>query len=172
MFKGKKCVSTWLLVLRVVLWLVFIYHGIMKFNNPGMADFVWWAAHKLWLTFLSTDMWFNIVKYTEVIVWAGLILGLWTCLCAFILFIVILVAINTKWRSIDKSELGMVVAGSLLALMITWGGRYALICNRWGKCNQCNQCNNHQHGWGKSGIDDKTVDQVEEIVEKTVVETE
>ena len=138
LYKGKrcKCVSTWLLILRVVLGLIFIYHGVTKFNNPGMADFVGWAAHKVGLTFLSTEVWFNLVKYVEVIGGVFLILGLWTCLAALALFVVMMFAINTKWWSLDKSELDMVIAGALLSLMFTSGGRFALTHKK--KC--CSSC--------------------------------
>ena len=131
-----------------------------------MADIVGGAAHSLWLTFLSTEVWFNIVKYVEVIGWAFLVLGLWTCLSALVLFVVMLVATNTKGRSLDKSELELLLAGILLALMFTGGGRYALTgCRKHKGCHckdgKCVCGPNHMH------------DKVEEVVvEKTVIETE
>lgn len=166
MLKRKGCVSTWLLILRVVLWLIFIYHGVMKFNNPGMVDFIGWAAAKLWLGFFSNEVWFNIVKYVEVIWWAFLVLGLWTCLSALVLFVVMLVAINTKGRSLENSELDIVIAWALLALMFTGAGRYALTHSKWCGCGHrgCN-C--------KDGKCNCSTDKVEEvIVEKTIVETD
>lgn len=121
-----SCKNLGLLVLRIVLGAVFIYHGVTKFQNPGMAEFVGGAASSLGLNFFSAEIWFNIVKYVEVIGGAMLILGLWSGLATVFLLAIMVVAMNVKGWAIDKAELDMVIAGSLLALLLTGAGRYAL----------------------------------------------
>ena len=153
---GSDCKSLGLLVLRIVLGAVFIYHGITKFQNPGMADFIGWAASSMGLNFFSAEIWFNIVKYTEVIGGAMLILGLWTWLATVLLLAVMAVAINVKGWSIQKSELEMVLAGSLIALMLSGAGKYALMTKKHmhmgcgcsgGNCNCGSSCACRNASW-------------------------
>ncbi len=136
--KHTNCKSLGLLVLRIVLGAVFIYHGITKFQNPGMSEFVGGAAAKLGLTFFSAEIWFNIVKYVEVVGGAMLILGLWSGIATLLLLAVMVVAINTKGWTIGQSELEMVLGGSLIALMLSGAGKYALTSKKYHKAVCCN----------------------------------
>lgn len=143
-----------LLLLRVTIWWIFLYHWITKFGAPAEAiEFVWWAAHQLWLTFLSKSVWFEIVKYAEVLLWALLVLGFWTKKAAGILFIIMLVAMNSKGWTFPGAELETVLALVLLSLCMTGPGARSLsgccdykpavcddsCCSNKGSC-ECGDC--------------------------------
>lgn len=119
---------TGILILRLVIGAVFLYHGITKIMMPmgGMVDFVGGAATNLGLTFFSNLTWFWIVAIAETVGGALLILGMATRWIAAILGIIMLFAINTKGWSMMTSELDIIILGTLITLMFTGAKRYSL----------------------------------------------
>lgn len=124
--KHKGCIGV--LVLRLVIGAVFLYHGITKIMMPmsGMIDFVGGAATGMGLTFLSNETWFWIVAIAETLGGAMLVLGMATRWFAAILAIIMLFAINTKGWSMMASELDFVILGTLISLMFSGAKRYSL----------------------------------------------
>lgn len=82
--------SIWLLVLRLGFGAFLLMGGIMKIMHPEMADMIWWAAHALGLTFLSTTVWFWLAAIGETL--AGFLFVIGACLpIASLLTIIIMI---------------------------------------------------------------------------------
>lgn len=176
--KCSNCISRGLLVLRVAVGAGLMYHGIAKLGaNEQMINFVGGAAHKVGLTFLSTDVWFQIARAVEIGGGALLILGLFTQVAAFLGLLVLLFAANSKGRAIARAELDYAYIAMLLTLVMTGAGRFsldALICKA--------RCKNDKYGSAMKdgccgGVCHDTTDVpvskvVEEKVVVTTVETE
>lgn len=122
----KGCAG--ILIVRLVIGAVFLYHGITKLLMPaaGMMEFVGGAATNMGLTFFSNETWFWIVAIAETVGGAMIVLGLCTRCAATVLGIVMLFAINTKGWALPQAELDYVLLGSLIALLFSGSKRYSL----------------------------------------------
>lgn len=130
----SNCTSWALLLLRVAVGAGLIYHGVAKLGaSEQMINFVGGAAHKVGLTFLSTDVWFQIARAVEIGGGALLVLGLFTKVAAFLGLLVLLFAANSKGRDIQRAEMDFAYIAILLSLVMAGGGRYsldALMCKK------------------------------------------
>ncbi len=138
MMKNRACChNLGHLILRVGVGAGLLYHGIMKLGaSEQMMGFVGWAAHKVWLTFLSTDVWFQIARAIEIGAGGALILGIFTPVAAFLGMLVLLFAANSKWWALQKAELDFAYILTLLSLTLTGGGRYSID----GRCKWRKYC--------------------------------
>lgn len=124
----KSCLSTGLLILRLLVWWIFLYHGITKLGGgEGMVQFVGGAFHSLGLTFLSMSTRLLLLAIGEIVAWALFIFGIFTRVAAVFVVIVMLGAMNAKGRSgaafVEKDFILLVLA---IVVACTWTGKYAL----------------------------------------------
>ncbi len=108
-------------VLRVITGVIFVYHGVSKFQDLAGTQ-AWFSSIGLW-SWLA-----NLVATVEVVGGAALILGIWTCIFAPILAVVMLVAIfhvklGSGW---SKMELDWLLLASLVAIKSVGAGNWAI----------------------------------------------
>ncbi len=127
MKKYSYCHNTGLLVLRLLLAAVFIYHVIPKFAAPeGLVSFIWGAPIALWLDFLSANVWFYLSVVGELFIILTALLGLWTRCGSIVLLIVMFFAMSAKKWGMPAMELDLVLAGIGIVLFITGPGKYSV----------------------------------------------
>lgn len=127
--------SLGILVIRLLIGWIFLYHGIMKITMiDQMIPFIWWAADGLWLTFLSATTWFWIVSISEILAGTLLVIGLFTRLASFLVILIMLVAMNTMGRGWMQIELPFILMVIAIALFTSGPGRYSIAA--WTNCTQ------------------------------------
>lgn len=122
------CHSTGLLVLRLLLAAVFIYHVIPKFSAPeGLVAFIWWAPMSIGLDFLSASGWFYLAIVGELFIILTALIGLWTRAGAVVTLVVLFFAmVAKKWGAAMSVELDLVLAWIAIVLFIAGPGRYSV----------------------------------------------
>lgn len=122
-----------LLILRIALGVVFIYHGGQKlfglFGGYGLVGTAqWMGSIGIPLPFVSALA----AGSAEFFGGAALLLGLWTRIAAVPMVFTMLVAIiSAHWGKFDARTGGMeyplTLAAALLALALIGGGRYTIL---------------------------------------------
>ena len=134
MKKYSYCHNTGLLVLRLLLAAVFIYHVIPKLGAPdGMVAFIGWAPISLGLDFLSANVWFYLAVVGELFIILTALLGFWTRIGSVVLLIVMFFAMSAKKWGMPAIELDLVLAGIGIVLFIAGPGKFSI-----SKCHQKN----------------------------------
>jgi putative oxidoreductase len=127
-----------LLIVRIILAGIFLYHGLGKIGaGPDVMGFVGGAAHSLGLTFLSTTVWFYVATAFEVIGAALILFGAWTRIGAIMIFLVMVAAMNAKGWAWSKIEMDAILAMLAVALYIAGPGKYSICkecCGAEGAC--------------------------------------
>lgn len=119
--------STGLLILRLLIGWIFLYHGITKIPMAEQAaGFIGGAFHNIGLTFLSMNMWFWILVILEITAGALFVLGVFTRIAAAVVIVIMLGAMNVKGWSFQAAELDFVLAVLALGLAFTGNGAYSL----------------------------------------------
>ena len=127
MKKYSYCHNTGLLVLRLLLAAVFIYHVIPKFAAPDMlVGFIGGAPISLWLDFLSANVWFYLAIVGELAIILTALLGLWTRLGSIVLFVVMFFAMTAKKWGLPAIELDLVLTWIGIVLFIAGPGKYSV----------------------------------------------
>ena len=116
-----------LLILRIAIGLIFLYHALPKLKNPkGMAVMMGMPKMAMILVILGI---------VEVLSSLGIILGVYTQLAALLLAIVMLGAIfvkKMKWHisfaAMDKTgwEFDLILLAANVAILLTGGGSISL----------------------------------------------
>ena len=120
----KKSVG--LLILRLVIGWIFVYHGITKFGHiDQMSGFVWGAIQAIGLTFLSVKARLIVIASGEILAGLLFILGIFTRVASVIVLIIMIGAMHTKGRSFDLMEIDIILAGMALGLFFTKNGMYS-----------------------------------------------
>ena len=132
-YKNK---SLGFLILRLFVGVIFMIHGILKFEN--MADTI---------TFFTqiglSSFWAYVVASVETLGGLAFILGIFVQYAGYLLTIVMLVAITmvkykfggpTLLAKFAAGEVDLALLGSILALTFTGPGRYSL--SKWCKCHK------------------------------------
>lgn len=116
-----------ILILRVVLGVAFIAHGYSKFAVNGI-DGVAGFFMSIGIPAALLMAW--IVSLVELLGGIALLLGVGTRLAAFLLSIVMIVAIFTAKPPsgfLGGYELDVVILGGLVALLLGGAGKYAVV---------------------------------------------
>jgi uncharacterized membrane protein YphA (DoxX/SURF4 family) len=128
--------SIGLLILRVVIGIVFVTHGVMKLNSIDMtAGFF----SKIGIPAAGFFAW--VVALVETVGGAALILGIGTTIVAILLGIVMLVAIfSAKLSSgfVGGYEFDVTLFAGLASLLLQGSGKYSLD-SKFCDCESC-QC--------------------------------
>lgn len=122
-----------LLLLRVALGIVFIFHGFSKIQNMDMTiGFFSSLGIPVFLTYA--------VAWIELLAGIALVLGVYTCVAGVLVAIIMLFAvILVKSKSgFMSAELDMMAFVSAIAISILGPGRFALLK---GKCCNIKMCN-------------------------------
>lgn len=126
----KKCNyahNAGLLILRLLLGGLFIYHVLPKLGAPaGMVNFIGGVPGSLGLTFLSTQTWFWLAVVGEITVAVTALLGLWTRAWMVVLWIIMFFAMTTKDWGMPAIELDLVLAVIGIVLFVAGPGKYSL----------------------------------------------
>lgn len=126
----KKCNyahNAGLLILRLLLGWLFIYHVLPKLGAPAwMVNFVGGVPGSLGLTFLSTQTWFWLAVVWEITIAVTALLGLWMRAWMVILWIVMFFAMAAKKWGMPAIELDLVLAVIGIVLFVAWPGKYSL----------------------------------------------
>lgn len=115
-----------ILILRVVLGVAFIAHGYSKFAVMGIDGVAGFFA-SIGIPMALFMAW--VVALVELLGGIGLLLGVGTRLSAFLLSIIMIVAIFTaKFQSgfLGGYELDVIILGGLLALLFGGAGKYSV----------------------------------------------
>lgn len=127
---SDKCAKYGLMVLRVVVGAIFLYSGWTKFQDvPGMTGFFAGAGIP------SAEFMVYLVAGIEMLGGLALILGIYTCIAAALLTIVMLVATYVS-RATPMLTYPLTMAASSFALFTTGPGAWAL----GGCCKKCDAC--------------------------------
>ncbi len=119
--------NTGLLILRLILAAVFIYHVIPKLGAPdGMVAFIGWAPIWMWLDFLSASTWFYLAVVWELFIVLSALLGFWTRCGSVVLWIIMFFAMTAKKWGMPAIEMDLILAGIGLVLFIAGPGKYAV----------------------------------------------
>lgn len=117
------------LVVRLIIGGIFITAGYLKVSE--MAGTIAFFAQLGIPAFLA-----YIVTYAELIGGAFLVLGLWTCIPAAVLSVVMVVAIYLSFEGgFQAYSYPLVVLAGLISLIGSCGGRYSLT-----SCKGCKSC--------------------------------
>lgn len=139
MKKLPFCHDTGLLIVRIVLAGIFLYHGLGKIGaSPEVMWFVGGAGHALGLTFISTTVWYYIALGFELIGAALILFGAWTRVGATMLFLIMIGAMNVKGWAWPKIELDVILAALSVAIFVAGPGKLSLCqgcCAKDGVCN-------------------------------------
>lgn len=130
---SDKCAKYGLLVLRVVVGAIFLYSGWTKFQGgiEGTAKFFGDAGIP-WANVMAP-----LVAGIEVVGGLMLILGIYTCVAAALLTIIMLVAAYIS-RTTPMWTYPLTMAAACFALFTTGPGAWAL----GGCCEKCDACAN------------------------------
>lgn len=134
-YMSNKCNTTssvvWLV--RILLGAAMIFFWASKFGMwPEGQAMIWWAAHLVWLTFLSATTWFWIAVIGEVVAWVLLLFWWKTKIWALLTLLIMVFAWNFTGWDLNINA----IAVSLAAIIVlVWGpGKWA--CDK--KC--CGGC--------------------------------
>lgn len=123
---GCSSKKSWgLLALRLVVGIVFIYHGWMKLQGMEMT-----TGMMASIGLPAPMFWAWLVALVEFVGGIALVLGLFTRLVIIPLIVTMIVAlltVHTKMPYGSVTELPIVLVGALIALGTMGGGKYALI---------------------------------------------
>lgn len=126
------------LAIRLAVAFFFLQAGIMKLGtiSPEMAGFIGWAFHSLGLTFLNQATWVTVLGAWEILIWLGLVLGGLTRTAAVFAVIIMLGAMNAKWRVPTAIIKDILLAVGSLVIIILGAGQYSLDfkCCKGGSC--------------------------------------
>jgi len=126
---GRADIS--LLITRLIIGGIFIATGWMKVSD--MASTVGFFDQLGIPVFLAYA-----VGYVELIGGIMIVLGLWTCLVAMILSVVMVFAIwFTKGMGFQGFSMPLVTLAGLVALVGVCGGKYSIKCSCAGFCSSC-----------------------------------
>ena len=140
-------------VFRIALALGMLYFWLKKLGaTPENAAFIWWAAHLMWLTFLSVGVRFWIATIAELLAAILLFSGCKSCTkwWALLTIIVMIFALNTLWW-ITAQTMVMVSWIFLLiavALLVRGPGKwrfYSLCKSSQSSCGGCCGTDAQQH---------------------------
>ena len=136
-----------LFFLRVITGIIFLYHGINKFQHlTQVSDFLLTYHIPAFGTFL--------IAAIEVLGGIALIVGAWTCIFASLLALEMLVTIFVISRSLgwQGNEFGILLLASLAAIKSTGGGKWKVMhsCGCFGSRgksmnNGCEKCGHDSH---------------------------
>lgn len=135
----KKSIG--LLIIRLGLWWLLLMWGISKIMSatPEMMNMVGGAAHNMWLTFLSTNVWFWLAAIWETLAWATFLLGiflpLWSILAVIIMAVAFAGAHNANMQEGMPAIFLWVVA---LGMWFAGPGKYSLKNLLCKKCEEWN----------------------------------
>ena len=120
------CKHLGLLVLRLILGAIFVYHGYGKLTNIEATAGFFSMLHIPMATVMA-----YVVGLVELVGGALLILGLFTCIASMLLMVVMLVALFTAHLGKPFSgpmglEFPLAVLGGLAALAGTGGGKWVV----------------------------------------------
>lgn len=126
------------LIVRLIIGGIFIAAGIMKLSAMGgdMGTIAFFAKIGL-PAFVA-----YLVAYVELIGGAFVVLGLWTCISAIPLAVIMLVAISLTYKmGIQGFGYPLVTLAGLVSLIGSCGGKYSLsLCGPCGKGGMCKTC--------------------------------
>ncbi len=131
-------------IIRIALWLVMLYFGVMKVFGPVETHaMIGGAAHKVGLTFLSLETWFWIATIGEILAGIFLTTGHRYRIGAVLTLIVMAFAIN----AVGPGWLPIATALAALAVLIWGAGKWRVCCCRYcmkgdmgGCCGKCMGC--------------------------------
>jgi putative oxidoreductase len=135
-----------LLVLRIAVGIVFIAHGWQKIYNPAAFE-SFFASQHLPMFFVY------LVGYVEFIGGICVLLGLFSCVAAAALGVIMLVALfyvkgGAVFRTFNVPvfETDLVLLASLIVLALKGSGRYALYsCDKANCCKMHDSCDCGEH---------------------------
>lgn len=139
MKKCGYCHNTGLLILRLLLAAVFIYHLVPKFAAPeAMVAFIWGVPTAMGLTFLSVKAWFWLAVVGESFIVLTMLLGLCVRSWAVVLWIIMLFAMTAKKWGMPAIELDAVLAILGIVLFVAGPGKFSLDkkCRGNDKCDK------------------------------------
>lgn len=123
-------------VIRILLGAVMLYFWIMKFSaDADMIAFIWWAAHGMWLTFLSLTTWFWIATIGEILAWLMLLFGWHTKWGAILALIIMFFAYSATGWDIIGNYKSLIVTIASLVILFSGSGDWA-ICPEDGCCSK------------------------------------
>lgn len=131
-----------LLVLRVVLGGVFLYHGIGKLTNMEQTVGFFQMMH-------FSAFWAWVVAIVETGAGFAVIIGIWTRISAALLTIIMIIAIMTvkAGKGFQAAEIEIVLLGLSLGVALIGCGRYSMcgLCHKKactdGTCTSSCGCN-------------------------------
>ncbi len=128
MKKGcRYCHSTGLLLLRLLLASVFMFHVLPKFSaGPELMAFVGWVPTGMWLTLLSATTWFYVAMIGELFVIITALLWRWTRVGSVVIWILMFFAMAAKHWMLPSIELEIILTGIALVLFVAWPGKYSM----------------------------------------------
>jgi uncharacterized membrane protein YphA (DoxX/SURF4 family) len=119
--------DTGLLILRLLLASVFMFHVLPKFGaGAGMISFIGWAPIALGLTFFSAATWFYLAVIGELVVVITMLLGRRTRLGSVVLLILMFFAMSAKRRGFPAIELDLLLSGLAIVMLVAWPGKFSM----------------------------------------------
>lgn len=122
---SQKCASWALLVLRIAMAIIFIYHGYGKlFGAPGMTGFTGMVGN---LGFPLPSVFAYIAALAEFIGGIALLLGVWTRLAASLIGVNMIVAIiMVKKFALPMIDADLALLAISLTLVLMGPGMYSI----------------------------------------------
>ena len=134
---GTKLADVGILILRITLGVIFLAHGLQKllgaFSGPGIKGT---ASMLSGIGFTPPEIWAWVLASAETVGGLFLILGILPKTCAFVIAIIVIIAIvrihGPKGFFITKGgfEYQLLMLSACIYIMITGGGKYSLL-DKW-----------------------------------------
>jgi uncharacterized membrane protein YphA (DoxX/SURF4 family) len=121
------CRNYGMLIVRLIIAAVFLYHGIGKLMMADqMMAFVGSVPHTFGLTFLPVSAWFWLAVAGELFIGITMLLGVWVRASVVVLWIIMFFAMAAKKFAWPAIEMDVILALMGLAVFVGGPGSKAL----------------------------------------------